>query len=375
MTDPTRDIIEVCDSILEESLRLKKVMLFHCDSRNPELYTTGIVCVNKKDEILLQTYFADGTYDGFQVNRKVDILKIESESKYVEKLNRLFKLKKSNSVEFPQESKSVFYQLLQYAKEKCLVVTVCLNRQFINDAVGFVQFLDSKYCIIRNINSRGRSDGSTVFCISDITDITCDGREEQFFKQIAESSVLETEEVKLMSIADFLNRSIMNHEIVQVYHDSSSPNSSAVGIVEYLGDRDIILKQFLSNGKNDGFKVLRMEDIFKVERNTKYVKTVEKLMALNNTTHDSLPSCENGFQILLTYAQVKQKIVSIELNSSREYDVTGYVDSIDDSCCTIAQIDEFGEDDGTAVFDLADITCMVCDGDVEQVLTVLHELF
>jgi len=163
-------------------------------------------------------------------------------------------------------------------------------------------------------------------------------------------------------------------EIISVFTNLEESQKFSVGVVSEIFENEIIINHYLPNGKYDGFIVKQIDEIYKIEKGSKYLKKIKKLSHLHQAVHDKLErEQDNGFFTLLTYAFNNKKVVSIELFGSENNDAVGFVKKIDGNSCTIAALDEYGEEDGFAIFSIEDITHLSCDGDEEIVLKLLHD--
>lgn len=164
-------------------------------------------------------------------------------------------------------------------------------------------------------------------------------------------------------------------EIISVFTNVEESQKFSVGIVSELFENEIIINHYLPNGKYDGFIVKQIDEIYKIEKGSKYLKKIKILSQLHQVVHNKLERVqENGFSTLLTYAFKNKKVVSIELFGSENNDAVGFVKKIDENSCTIVALDEYGEEDGFAIFSIEDITHLSCDGDEETVLKLLHDV-
>lgn len=76
---------------------------------------------------------------------------------------------------------------------------------------------------------------------------------------------------------------------------------------------------------------------------------------------------------IFRFAQETQKVVSIELRESDNYDVTGIVTALDDNAVFIHQLTDDGSPDGDSVVLLEDVTEVCCDSQDAQAVKILSE--
>ena len=77
---------------------------------------------------------------------------------------------------------------------------------------------------------------------------------------------------------------------------------------------------------------------------------------------------------VLRFAKAFKKIVSFELINSKNDDVVGFVEVIDEGCCKIKQVDFYGHEDGYSFIELENITQISVDSRDEQIVLRLWEL-
>jgi hypothetical protein len=189
-----------------------------------------------------------------------------------------------------------------------------------------------------------------------------------------EENRIQTKEIQDDDLLSCLIASYKDKEIVLIYTNSEQTQNFSAGIVSEVFNNEVIISHYLPNGKYDGYVVKQIADIYKIETNSKYVKKIKILSEINKTKHDKLCRVkDDGFFTLLTYAYETKKVVTIELIDSGNNDATGFVEQINDKCCTISMIDDYGEDDGVSIFNIDDISHLSCDGDDEFVLKQLHD--
>lgn len=83
---------------------------------------------------------------------------------------------------------------------------------------------------------------------------------------------------------------------------------------------------------------------------------------------------ENGFLTLLEHAHREHLVVSGVINHSDFIDYQGFVKEINGWLCTIAQLDNYGSDDGTIIIDASGTTRLTCDGYDEIAYKILYDM-
>jgi hypothetical protein len=189
-----------------------------------------------------------------------------------------------------------------------------------------------------------------------------------------EENRIQTKETQEDDLLSYLNTSYKNKEIVLIYTNPEQTQSFSAGVVSEIFDNEVIISHYLPNGKHDGYVIKQIDDIYKIETNSKYVKKIKILSKINKTKHDKLCRVkDDAFLTLLTYAFETKKVVTIELIDSDNNDAIGFVEQINDKCCTVSMLNDYGEEDGVSIFNVSDISHLSCGGDDELVLKQLHD--
>lgn len=169
-----------------------------------------------------------------------------------------------------------------------------------------------------------------------------------------------------------------NMELVSIHSETSDYGSFTVGYIVGYNEEHYILALISPYGRYDGFLLKERKSIVSVEHGGKYESKIERLASYYHTEHESLDLSDDDLRLsMLNFASERNFIVAVELNASGYNDCTGYVKIIDtksdEISCTISLIDEYGDNDGEAVFLLDDITELSVNTEDEIILKILHE--
>lgn len=156
---------------------------------------------------------------------------------------------------------------------------------------------------------------------------------------------------------------INDKKVVSIYTDVDNYDCFAVGYIVALKNEKILVYHIGSHGEDDGYSVINIGDIYRIETESKYINKLRDLSNVNveetikfNTTDDLLMD-------LLNEAIHSQCIVKLSLNHISNL-LMGYVIKIEDNKVYMLQIDQYGEDDGHTVFFCNEIQRAMI-GDVE----------
>lgn len=83
---------------------------------------------------------------------------------------------------------------------------------------------------------------------------------------------------------DTLNKLLKNKTICELYSDLENTDKVMVGYVLALGENSCLIFRLDFYGKYDGISYLLLDDIFNIQTETKYLKTIEKLAKINGVS-------------------------------------------------------------------------------------------
>ena len=167
---------------------------------------------------------------------------------------------------------------------------------------------------------------------------------------------------------------LLKGRFLSVYDETE--DNSAFHVCRYLcsDETDVLFQTITTRGYDDGFYLIPMEYIYRIDVDDEYTKRIEKLFHLHNQ-----PLAENAcgsgegslFVQFLCYAQKNKLITSLFLDNGD--DVTGWVSNVDtegNSLC-IEQLTENGERNGTVFLGIENVEKVVCNSGVERCIEML----
>ena len=162
-------------------------------------------------------------------------------------------------------------------------------------------------------------------------------------------------------------------KIASVYTDGNDTSRFAVGYIVDFSDEYFIIGAISPCGTYDGFVLKEVDTIFRINIDSIYENKIETLTKYHNNTHECINlDKDNLISSLLKFSSDRKYIVSLEILNSGVYDIQGYIQEITNDGCTIKQVTEYGEDDGTALVAFSDITKVSCNSSEESVLNILN---
>lgn len=162
---------------------------------------------------------------------------------------------------------------------------------------------------------------------------------------------------------------------VAVYTDCEDTGRFSCGYISAVTQDELLLSAVSPAGRYDGFLIVRTEDVFALERDSRYTDKIDRLYRARGQRH---PAVEVGrgeslTAAVLRHAQREHMVVTIELWDSGLDDVQGFVGTVGDKTVTIRQLDDGGKSGGEIEILPEAITALMCDEENGQALKILWE--
>lgn len=168
-----------------------------------------------------------------------------------------------------------------------------------------------------------------------------------------------------------------NKKLIGIYTDNINPNSFSVGYILYVDKNSYILYNISSYGKFDGYSCALIEDIIKIEEDSKYLNNLQRLINYYNldiTNEILIDDTKPIIYNFINYIKSTNSICSILSYNSDIYDVVGLVKKYDKNSIEILQVDSNSYEDGIVKINLDNIERVVCSSNEEKKLEILYKL-
>lgn len=161
-----------------------------------------------------------------------------------------------------------------------------------------------------------------------------------------------------------------SEQYISIYSRSEgNQNTFSYGQILAVSEIYYALVMFSPSGKFDGIKVGEIDNILKIETGVLYNQRMQKIIDKKSYKKEDYNIKEENIVLsFLECAQKKEYIVSIELANSGINDVVGFVDCLENSVCSVNQVDLYGYNDGRVFFEIDDISQIICNSLEEQTL-------
>lgn len=168
-----------------------------------------------------------------------------------------------------------------------------------------------------------------------------------------------------------LNYCFNQKKIVSFYCDKNNTNLHLTGYIGCLDVDEVLIYHITQYGKYDGYILKHMCDIYRIDYDGQYEKTIEKAYRINEQSHRKVDiSCEGILYSLLDFAKKNSLIISLEFQDST---ISGFINKYDNDVVSINIIDDNGIINGISTINLDEIVSFGVDTEDEQYLNMLYK--
>lgn len=159
--------------------------------------------------------------------------------------------------------------------------------------------------------------------------------------------------------------------IASFFCDSSSPNLHLTGYVDRYNEDEIVIKHISPDGYYDGFILVHMSDIIRVDILGQYEKRIATLFSIKKQTHPNINYLNGSlYPSLMNFAYANNLIISLELDNTT---ISGFVLKFNEHNIQLQVVDENGQIDGETIVLVKDVLSFAVDTITEQNLRLLGQ--
>ncbi len=129
------------------------------------------------NDIIIGSIDPSGLEDGLILYNISTICKIEKNTQYCAKIQKLMQIKNTEFQTYKFEGKSILQELLALAQNNKKFVEIELQNSHESNSFGIVELFDENICKIRQFDNYGEKDGIGILSIEDISSIKYDSLE------------------------------------------------------------------------------------------------------------------------------------------------------------------------------------------------------
>jgi len=181
-----------------------------------------------------------------------------------------------------------------------------------------------------------------------------------------------------MDLLNLLKDAQKNNECIGLYMDKDMPNSFSTGFVKNCNSDYVLLSSIDRFGAPNGFEMISVSDIYKIEYGTKYI---QKLLAISKIgfefDKDFEFNLDSEKDILISSLKLIQKrgvFCSIRIAEGEEGGLyVGRIKSLQDQIIILEEFDEFGDQTGTVAICINDIQSIDINQKSEALIQALSK--
>lgn len=151
---------------------------------DPSAFIYGRILAADGDNFVMYCISQDGEYDGLALKRTDSVSRIEVDGQYHAKMQKLID-KNLPEAEFEFTKDRLVQSVMEYTCRKGCVVSVEIQNSGYDDTEGFVSKTTEDYCVIKQVDVFGFSDGTAVVKYDSVTRISCDGITERRLERLS----------------------------------------------------------------------------------------------------------------------------------------------------------------------------------------------
>lgn len=149
--------------------------------------------------------------------------------------------------------------------------------------------------------------------------------------------------------------------MIAIYTNENDGDAFSVGYICDLKQDKVLLLNVGVHGEYDGYTAMYINDMFRIECDSKYLDKINKLMSFV-VDEKMIEANQNDILVFLIEKAINDNnILAIRYNDDSE--IRGYVKKMN-AVLSVVEIDEYGYEDGENIISISNINRIVLD-DVE----------
>ena len=148
--------------------------------------------------------------------------------------------------------------------------------------------------------------------------------------------------------------------LVAIYTNRSDYDKFAVGFILAVADERIIIHSISPGGDLDGYTMMNLKKVYRVETEGLYLKKIRKLCELKGFAKQIYDHNISGdiLENAIKYAMTNNQLVTISLDRDAN-SIIGYIVDYDNNIVKLLQVSAYGENDGYCMLSTQEIEEMI----------------
>lgn len=164
---------------LKQICKDQKYVAVYTNPQDSTKFIYGRIISVNSNYIAIYMLSPNGYFDGVIIKQISDVFRIETDSKYGDKIQKLSSLCNEKPYTYTVNNKMMLESLLLIAQRDKQIVSIEILKSGYDDVVGFVDQLKDNSCIVKQIDEYGYEDGMSYIKLTDITQISCNSLDER----------------------------------------------------------------------------------------------------------------------------------------------------------------------------------------------------
>jgi len=181
-----------------------------------------------------------------------------------------------------------------------------------------------------------------------------------------------------MKLQELFESFIGKDEIISVYCNHEEADGAVVGTAAQIDGDCFIVNEITKTGEYDGYELRKTDDIFRIDYDSSYERSLMKAAAYKGVKHGKIPDNGSVIANYLNFAKNSGFVVSVWIRDYSTASVTGYITDIDEENETFSihaiTYTKEGGFDGFTVVDFKDVYRMSCDDEYDRYFQLLNKL-
>lgn len=165
-------------NILRKLCKEEKYAAIYMNLEDSSKFVYGRVLAVNEFEIAIFMISPDGDNDGILVKSVEEVIQIEVDSQYSEKMRKLMEINRPQIYQVEIDNEQIKQSILLFARQEKQVVSLEIHNSGYDNIVGFVNDIKNDLCTIEKINDYGLKDGKAYIQLNNVSQISYASQEE-----------------------------------------------------------------------------------------------------------------------------------------------------------------------------------------------------
>jgi hypothetical protein len=165
-------------------------------------------------------------------------------------------------------------------------------------------------------------------------------------------------------------------KLIAIRTNEDAASKFFAGYVQEYDESMAFLKSIDPEGGDDGYLYIKMESIYEIDYNNRYLKRLQFLLKnKNGLLSNKIISArgQGGNYLINLLKTVSQQKLIAGIYHVYDFTITGYLIKSDDENCSIQSLTDDGDDDGISIIRIEDIVSINIDGRDEKKIELYYK--